>query len=518
MTASKQPNLWIGRTVGDRNRYRITSHLGGGGMGDVFLAVDTLLGQPVALKLLKEKLLGESDLRQRFEREVLLCAAIQSENVVQVKDYGVMDEGYPFYVMEYLQGQTLGQLLHKEKKLSVERSVGIVSQVCDGLHKAHQGVIMSHDGASSGELVQIVHRDLKPENIFLVHTSLGELVKVLDFGIAKVFSSETPSTNTGLFMGTFQYAAPEQIEVRKDLDLRADIYSIGMILYEMLSGSDPFGCSADGQASVGTCWLRSHISEPPRALRSHQACEHLSPKLEAVVMQCLRKMPSGRFPSVAALNQALQSATGVKVDATSLMRSLTSNAETIITKPLTTSPSISKSNPSINKSETKPESKRSQIQTELEPILLNYIGPIASILLKQIVPKASSASDLIEQLSQHVPVHKRSEFQIAAIEAIKSSDSQKNPKDSKRSVPPLGQPTVPPSVVTSAQNDSNRALDQDFIDRCNRELIDIIGPMARVILQQTLAKTPTSQEQFVEMLAQQMPSPTYANKFRQRFV
>lgn len=245
-------------------------------MGDVFLAVDTLLGQQVALKLLKEKLLEEGDLKQRFEREVLICAALQSENVVQVKDYGITSEGYPFYVMEYLQGQTLGQLLQKEKRLSVERALGIISQVCEGLNKAHEGVVMSHDRANSNDLVKILHRDLKPENIFLIPTTLGELVKVLDFGIAKVFSKDHTFTNTGLFMGTFQYAAPEQIEARKDIDLRADIYSIGMILYEMLSGSDPFGCSIEGNSAGGTCWLRSHVSVPPKSIRLQTNCESLS--------------------------------------------------------------------------------------------------------------------------------------------------------------------------------------------------------------------------------------------------
>ncbi|MEE3719770.1 serine/threonine-protein kinase [Tumidithrix elongata RA019] len=508
MTASQQSNPWIGRTVGDRNRYRITSRLGGGGMGDVFLAVDTLLGQQVALKLLKEKLLGEGDLRQRFEREVLLCAAIQSENVVQVKDYGVIDEGYPFYVMEYLRGQTLGQLLQKEKRLSVERSVGIISQVCDGLHKAHQGVVMSHDGATSGELVQIVHRDLKPENIFLVHTSLGELVKVLDFGIAKVFSNETPSTNTGLFMGTFQYAAPEQIEARKDLDLRADIYSIGMILYEMLSGSDPFGCSLDGNAAGGTCWLRSHVYEPPRSLRSQPDCEHLSIKLEAVVMQCLRKVPSGRFSSVSALNQALQTATGIKVDARTMMRSLTSSAETIIMKPVVADPPVpvtSDSTPSQSVRASQFTSYLSYMQVKVEPILLNYIGPIAPILLKQASSQASSPSDLIKRLIQHIPANKQSEFKAAVKTAIGTVDTN----------PGKGQKTAPPSVPPTAMP-SNQQISQIFIDRCEKELAEIIGPMARLILQKTLALKPSSQAQLVEMLAEQIPNPTYAAKFRQR--
>jgi eukaryotic-like serine/threonine-protein kinase len=413
MTTSEYPNFWLGKAIGDRQRYRITDKLGGGGMGEVFLAVDTLLGQQVALKLLKEKLLAEGDIRQRFEREVLLCAAIQSENVVQVKDYGITEDGYPFFVMEYLRGQTLGQLLQIEKQLSIERTAGIISQVCDGLQIAHTGVMMTHEGAISGERVQFVHRDLKPENIFLVRTSLGELVKILDFGIAKVFSKDLQSTNTGLFMGTFQYAAPEQIEVRKDLDLRADIYSLGMILYEMLTGTDPFGCSLGGKG--GSSWLRAHLSEPPRSLRSQPNCGHISINLESVVMQCLRKSPNGRFASVADLNRALQLAAQVKVDATTMLRSIKPELlKTMAIAPVTKTPAstIEVAIPSSNP------------QLELEQILVNFVGPIASLLLKQANSKATNSAELIELISKHIPSNKQSEFQSAIQSAVEIRDRQ----------------------------------------------------------------------------------------------
>jgi eukaryotic-like serine/threonine-protein kinase len=501
MAASQYSNSWIGKSIGDRQRYRITDRLGGGGMGEVFLAVDTLLGQQVALKLLKEKLLGEGDIRQRFEREVLLCAAIQSENVVQVKDYGVTSDGYPFFVMEYLRGQTLGQLLEKDKHLSIERTIGIISQVCDGLHSAHTGVTMSHGGATSSERVQFVHRDLKPENIFLVHTSLGELVKVLDFGIAKVFSNDIQSTNTGLFMGTFQYAAPEQIEVRKDLDLRADIYSLGMILYEMLSGTDPFGCSLEGRAAGGTCWLRGHTSEPPRSLRSQPNCSHISVNLEAVVMQCLRKSPNGRFSSVMDLNQALQAAAQVKVDAATMIRSVTSALEVDLAKTMpiqfVRKPPIP---PTIDSNRS-----FSHIQWKLEPILLNYIGPIASIVFKQASLKAASTDDLIELITEQIPPTKQSEFKAAVRSAIANLDS--NPR-----MEVISKPAIPLATELSIHHPN-----QSFIDRCEYELTEIIGPMARIVLQKTLANHP-SQTELVDRLAAQIPNPASAAKFRQRLL
>jgi len=140
MNSPPNSDPWIGRTLGDRQRYRLDKRLGGGGMGDVFLAMDTLIGQQVALKLIKDTLVGSGELRKRFEREVSVCAALKSDNIVEVNDYGVTPEGYPFYVMQYLQGQTLGQLLRREKRLKVERTVSIISQVCEGLRLAHAGV------------------------------------------------------------------------------------------------------------------------------------------------------------------------------------------------------------------------------------------------------------------------------------------------------------------------------------------------------------------------------------------
>ena len=140
----------------------------------------------MALKLLKDTLVTSGELRKRFEREVALCAALKSDHIVEVSDYGVTPEGHPFYVMEYLRGQSLGQLLRRERRLSVERTVSIITQVCGGLQLAHEGVTLWRDGATVSEHIKVVHRDLKPDNIFLVPTTLGELVKILDFGIAKI--------------------------------------------------------------------------------------------------------------------------------------------------------------------------------------------------------------------------------------------------------------------------------------------------------------------------------------------
>ncbi|QKQ75900.1 protein kinase [Nostoc sp. TCL240-02] len=312
MKSPPPSNSWIGRLVGDNERYRLDKRLGGGGMGDVFLATDTRVGQQVALKLLKDTLVASQEMRKRFEREVAVCAALQSDHIVKISDCGFTTEGFPFYVMEYLRGQTLRQLLLREKRLSVERAVKIMAQVCKGLQLAHQGVTLQREGGKSTEHIQVVHRDLKPDNIFLVPTDLGEWVKVLDFGVAKIRSESSENANitniTSTFIGTFRYAPPEQIQSDKNLDARGDIYSLGIILYEMLSAADPFGISIKGSHVSEASWVLAHAYEPPKPLRSQPGCEHYSTELEAVVMKCLHKNPANRFATVEELNLALQAA------------------------------------------------------------------------------------------------------------------------------------------------------------------------------------------------------------------
>jgi serine/threonine-protein kinase len=524
MNPSQQSNYWIGQLIGERSRYRIVTRLGGGGMGDVFLATDTLLGQQVAVKMLKERLVHETEVKQRFEREALLCAAIQGEHVVEVKDYGITNEGFPFFVMEYLQGQTLGQLLREEKRLSVERTVRIISQVCDGLFKAHSGVVMSHNSAQSSEVVKFVHRDLKPENIFLVNTSLGELVKVLDFGIAKVFSNDAECTNTGLFVGTFQYAAPEQIESRKDLDLRADIYSIGMILYEMLCGTDPFGCLQEGR--LGVNWLRSHTSETPRDLRMQPNCEHLSIALENVVLRCLQKSPRDRFESVAELYQSLQNATGFKFEAREIMRALAASAQTnvsasaspdVMVAQQSTPPAIY-SFPSNSSRPTRAsqfsDDHNLQITEKLEKVLVTYVGPIAKLLVKQARQGDLPFAEVIDSLSQHVPTPQQSQFKVKAqsemailLNKLDTTTHPHSPTINRANTSGTGFASLPTSKTTVP-------IEPDFINRCQQELAQIIGPMSKIVLQKALAQNP-SQSQLVDAIAKQIPNQ--AEQFRKKF-
>ncbi len=304
-----KPDPLLGRIVGDRQRYRLDRCLGGGGMGVVYLAMDLSLGRTVALKLLKSDLGDHEDLRKRFEREITISAALDSEHIVQVTDHGVMD-GYPFYVMELLRGQSLGDLLRQERQLSLVRGIRIALQICAGLRVAHEGITLWREGATTAEFIRVVHRDLKPDNVFLVpHEIMGEMVKLLDFGIAKICNEQLTMTNLtsmGSFLGTCRYAAPEQWRGDEDIDGRADIYSLGIILYEMFSGTDPFGLHSDTRGVNPTSWLTAHAFTDPTPLRQLSICQALPPLLDQIILRCLQKDPADRYATVEELSLDLQ--------------------------------------------------------------------------------------------------------------------------------------------------------------------------------------------------------------------
>ena len=274
----------IGRLLG--NRYQLQELIGSGAMGRVYRAKDTLLGGvPVAVKFLTLSIQNERmRLQERFEREAKTCALLgqKSIHIVRVMDYGV-DETY--YVMEYLKGQTLGQIIRK-KHLSLPRFLSMSKQIGLGLQCAHDGIPVD------GEICPIIHRDIKPGNIMVTQDpSFGELVKVLDFGIAKLLMSD--SDHTKFYLGTLAYSSPEQIE-GKELDSRSDIYSFGIMMFEMLTGKIPVVASTN---SFGA-WYKAHTFEKPCSFAEISPNLHLPKQLEDVIMNCLCKKPSERPQSI----------------------------------------------------------------------------------------------------------------------------------------------------------------------------------------------------------------------------
>ncbi len=269
-----EPNApLIGATIGN---YRVVAKLGEGGMGIVYLAEHPLIGKRVALKVLHEEHGRNPEIIKRFFNEARAVNEIGHPNIVDILDYGVVHGpyggGFVYFIMEYLVGEPLSRLLLREAPLAPDRALAIAGQVAEALAAAHQK--------------GIVHRDLKPDNIYIC---AGERVKVLDFGIAKLTHMDGASvqTRTGVVLGTPAYMSPEQCEGRRDLDARTDIYALGILLYEMMTGRVPF--YGDGYGDV----MVQHLTKRP--VRPSTLRGIIPPAVEAVVMRALEKRRDDRF-------------------------------------------------------------------------------------------------------------------------------------------------------------------------------------------------------------------------------
>jgi serine/threonine-protein kinase len=280
-----------GRILG--GRYHLVELIGTGAMGQVYRAEDELLGGVVvAIKFLSQTLLNDK-MRVRFEREATISALLgeKSIHIIRVRDYGVDENDVPFYVMEFLEGQSLSEMI-KFQPLPLKRFLHITRQICLGMDSAHSGIMLR------GELCQVVHRDIKPSNILVMQDpTLGELVKILDFGIAKLILAN--ATQTHSFMGTLAYCSPEQME-GKELDNRSDIYSLGVMMYEMLTLEMPI---LPETSSFGG-WYKAHHDQKPRPFESHMK---FPPELKKVIMQCMEKNPDARPQTVGEIVRILDS-------------------------------------------------------------------------------------------------------------------------------------------------------------------------------------------------------------------
>lgn len=275
------------------NRYELCDLVGEGAMGRVYRAKDTVLGcVTVAVKFLAQALLNDN-MRERFEREATISALLgeKSIHVVRVKDYGVDEHNAPFYVMEFLSGKSINDLINY-KPLPLPRFLTLTRHVCLGLESAHQGIFFN------GELSHIIHRDIKPSNIIVIQDpTLGEVAKILDFGIAKLVQASANQTQS--FMGTLAYCSPEQME-GKELDNRSDIYSLGVMMYEMLTMDMPL---LPQNSSFGG-WYQAHHNFKPEPFSDRL---NLPSGLQELVFRCLAKEREERPQSAREILEVLES-------------------------------------------------------------------------------------------------------------------------------------------------------------------------------------------------------------------
>jgi serine/threonine protein kinase len=276
-------------------RYRIEKQIGEGGMGVVFLARHMVIEKAVAIKVLRAEVASDEAVVKRFVQEARAASRIGHPNIIDVTDFGTTKDGLTYQVMEFLEGQTLAALLQQEVTLDLTRALAIVAQMARALGAAHDK--------------GIIHRDLKPENVFLMsREGRDDFVKIVDFGIAKVQptdanSAEPRLTRIGTVFGTPEYMSPEQASGRNDVDLRADIYALGVILYEMLCGRVPLR----GDTTVRT--LAMQMLDDPTPIREAYPEVEITAEQESVIMAALAKKRSERYESMSDFLSALEEVT-----------------------------------------------------------------------------------------------------------------------------------------------------------------------------------------------------------------
>jgi tRNA A-37 threonylcarbamoyl transferase component Bud32 len=273
-----------GQSIGS---YRILQKIGTGGMGAVYLAEHPLIGKKVALKVIHRELASNKEVVQRFFQEAKAVTRIGNEHIVEIHDFGQTQDGDHFYIMEYLEGQTLAGVLANERVLDVMRALHIGAQIAAALAAAH----------AAG----VIHRDLKPDNVMLT-MRLGDpnFVVLLDFGLAKMFvggGQSAVKTAAGVLLGTPQYMSPEACESKGNLDHRTDIYALGILLFQMMTGMLPFDGETMGEVLVKQV---TQLPPPPRGFNAS-----IPPSVEQIVLRCLAKNVDARFPTMMALREAL---------------------------------------------------------------------------------------------------------------------------------------------------------------------------------------------------------------------
>jgi serine/threonine-protein kinase len=521
----------VGQTLG--GTYLIQEKIGSGGMGDVYRAIHKKLESPVAVKIVKRELLAHSAMVNRFQREARAASKLHHPNVVAVTDFGQSEDGTLFMVMEYVTGKSLARVIADDAPLPERRVVHIGAQILSALAVAHAN--------------DILHRDLKPENVMLEsRRDAPDSVKVLDFGIVKLLAAgATASTLTqaGLVCGTPGYMSPEQLR-GDDVDARSDLFSVGVVLYEMLTHKLPF----DVQTPMEM--LHKHLSEPI-APPSRRRGRPVSPTLEGLVMQALSAARDERPASAEAMREQLLGAVvspeaggrdTEQIPTEILPRRdspLPMGAPRRTTSPRTTprseggpggapptSPPVletgddvgrrtpraqptrptTRPSPGVRRSTSAIDATATRRASAFDPALLKRIeeriarllGPVAPHLVSKISRRTATLDDLCHQLAAFIPSREDQKRFLAWSSAeLDVSATRERPR------------TPPPTRTPAA------SWDPAVLDRARRDLAVHMGPLARVIVRRVCPRARDAQDLY-ELLALEIPSEDAREAFMRR--
>jgi serine/threonine-protein kinase len=469
-------------------KYRIDGVLGKGAMGVVYKAFDPLIERTVALKTIRKELFSDSqqaELIGRFKNEAQAAGRLNHPNIVTVYDYGEDSEA-AYIAMEFVDGTPLSALMVPDQPTALPRVVAWMDDLLLALDYAH----------SRG----VVHRDIKPSNLLITH---GAQVKVGDFGIARIESSTM--THTGTMIGTPSYMSPEQI-CGQTADARSDVFSAGIVLYQLLTGVRPFA----GPTSVVMHKILNEHPAPPS-----QLVPALGRAWDPIVERALAKSAAGRYPSARAFLDALSAAGGAPVaaapahaddDRTVLAASLPAFAPAPAPGPATGSGLVS-GTVTPWKIEALPE---------LEPLLAQQIGPMARLLLKKSAANAEGMDELCDLLLPHIPSDAgRAQFQNDVVLLKRKLDSTGTGSGVQRTRTLMSFAAAPTSVGLSGARPGTSVpvpFDDAFVENMAQRLTVLIGPIARVVVKRAARQT-SDKGQFLQLLAGHIESVPARTRF-----
>jgi serine/threonine-protein kinase len=514
----------VGQTL--NGTYFIEQKIGSGGMGDVYRGIHKKLESPVALKIVKPGLLAHSTMIHRFEREARAASKLHHTNIVAVTDFGHSENGMLFMVMEYVTGKNLARVIADDAPLPERRAVHIGGQILSALAEAHANGIL--------------HRDLKPENVMIApRRDAPDTVKVLDFGIAKMLAvgvGASTLTQAGLVCGTPGYMSPEQMR-GDEVDVRSDVFSFGVVLYEMLTQKLPF----DAQTPMET--LRRHMSERVPT-PSQRIGRRVSPGLERLVLQALSPVRDERPASAEALREALlgiglsgevgdgddEQGLATEVLPREASRSAAVPRRTTPPRsegaPRATPPSSrtrddategrktpraegTRSRPGVPRRESRSGATASAhtpaptFEKRLEDRVARLLGPVAPYLVKKASVEAETPHDLCQRVAEFIP----SSEDRAGFLAWCSAELNAPATTRETRVKP---PSAPGAArVTRAA----RAWDPAVLDRARRDLAVHLGPLAGIVVRRVSPRARDSRELY-ELLALEIPSAADRDAFR----